>query len=307
MARFVDEKEDGLRSLACLPRDAGQLKASSSKLAQRILHALAAQPRYSHELAKTLGVHEQKVYYHVRKLENAGLIKEERRSEVQGGSAKYYELAAPSFAVLFAEPRETTKITTTGATAEALLAPFITNGKPEFLIVVGSPEPHGPSMARAKDGSYAIDVAVFLGSFLAERPGPVVKLDTELREEELRQNLIVIGGPIVNTVTARLNEKLPLRFTNEGRTIRSTTTGNEYESDEIGVIVKMKNPFAPTKGLLFIAGRSRSGTKAAILALLRHFDELAEAAVKRQGLLAKVVEGKDLDSDGVVDEITFRE
>ncbi len=306
MGRYVVEKDGKLTSLASQEATLTQLKAAGSALAQRILAALAERPRYSHELAKLLGVHEQKVYYHVRKLERAGLIEQERREEVGGASAKYYALTAPSFSVLLAKPEPTTRIAATDPAHERFLQPFISDGKADFLIVVGSPDAHGPLMARAKDGSYAIDLALFLGSFLAERPPLVIKLDTEFRKEDWRRNLIVIGGPIVNTVTGRLNPKLPVRFKEDGKTFCSTLTKKEYDSDEIGVIVKAANPFASGKSVLFIAGRRGAGTKAAIIALINHFDELA-AAVKKDGTVARVVEGRDLDSDGVVDDVKFRE
>ena len=52
-------------------------------------------------------------------------------------------------------------------------------------------------------------------------------------------------------------------------------------------------------------------TKAAILAFLKHFGELIKEQDKERGPgehgLARVVEGRDLDSDGVVDDVVFRE
>ncbi len=307
MGRYVIEGSEGLRSLASEERSFGQLKAAASALAQRILALVAARPRYSHEVARELGVHEQKVYYHVRKLEKAGLIREERRAEVKGASAKYYTAAAPSFSVLLQEPEATTKIRATDTHHQGFLAPFIKDGKGDFLIVIGSPEAHGPQMARAKDGGYAIDLALFLGSYLAERPAPVVRLDTELREEDLKRNLVVIGGPIVNTLAARINDALPVRFKADGKTILSTLTGREYDDDGIGVVVKATSPFAPGKALLFIAGRRGAGTKAAIVAFLRRFDELLGGNDTGEGALARVVEGRDMDNDGLVDDAVFRE
>jgi DNA-binding transcriptional ArsR family regulator len=307
MPRYVDEKEGTLESLPCATATFTQLRAGGSPLAQRILTLLAERPRYSHDLAKELRVHEQKVYYHVRKLERARLIVEERRQEIKGASAKYYRLASPAFAVLLGRPTPTPKITAVAERHERFLRPFIANGKADFLIVVGSPEAHGPQMARAKDGVYALDLALFLGTFLAEQPQPVVKLDTEFTAEDWRRNLIVIGGPIVNTVAGKVNGGLPVRFEEDGKTIRSTLTHQRYATDEIGVIVKAENPRAKGKALLFIAGRRGAGTKAAIIAFLHHFDELIKGNAKRPEVMARVVEGKDLDSDGVVDEVRFRE
>lgn len=303
----ADGRRQGLRSILCEQRSLTQLKRATSPLAQRILRLLVQRPGYSHELAKRLQVHEQKVYYHVRKLEAAGLIREERRADVNGASAKYYEAVAPAFSVLLTEMRPSARIQALPRTHERFLAPFIEEGKQEFLIVIGSPDAHGPRMTRAKDGGYAIDLALFLGSHLVERPTPAVKLDTELREEDLRNNLIVIGGPIVNTLAARINAKLPIRFKEDGKTIVSTLTKTTYDSDEIGLIVAAANPFAPGKRLLFIAGRRGAGTKAAIIAFLRRFDELIAGNRNDPTAMARVVEGKDMDSDGLVDDVSFKE
>ncbi len=307
MGRYTEEGEKGLAGLPCRRKSFAQLKAAGSPLAQRILRKLSPKPLYGQELAELLGVHEQKVYYHLRRLERAGLIAVERREEVSGASAKYYRLAAPAFAVLLEEPRPGTRLNTLGPEEKGFLEPFIADGRQEFLIVVGSPDPHGPEMARARDGSYAIDLALFLGGFLAGRATPVVKLDTEFAEEDWRRNLIVIGGPIVNTVAARINRRMAVRFSEDGKAIESRPSGERYESDQIGLIAKGENPRAPGKRVLFIAGRRQAGTKAAILAFLRRFDELIAGNSHDQGIMARVVEGKDLDSDGLVDDLHFRE
>jgi len=307
MGRYVEEKDGELRSLPSTQMTLSRLKAGTSALAQRILQLLAERPRYSHELAKELRVHEQKVYYHVRKLAKAGLIREERRADVQGATARYYATSAPAFTVLLTEPGPSARIQATNAAHETYLAPFIRDGKQDFLIVIGSPDAHGPQMARAKDGGYAIDLALFLGSYLVDRPRPVVKLDTELNNDDYRKNLIVIGGPIVNTLAARINSNLPIRFAEDGKTILSTLTGRTYDSDGIGVVVKAKSPFSPGKVVLFIAGRRGAGTKASIVAILTRFDALIEGNDTDKKVMARVVEGRDMDNDGLVDEAVFKE
>ncbi len=307
MGRFVEEGEGGLTSLPCARKSFAQLKTAGSGMAQRILALLSQEHLYSQELAKRLGVHEQKIYYHIRRLERAGLIAVERREEISGASAKYYRLAAPGFAVLLEQPQPGAQLAPVSPKQKSFLEPFITDGRQDFLIVVGSPDPHGPKMVRARDGSYAIDLALFLGSFLAGRPRPVVKLDTEFTKEDWKTNLIVVGGPIVNTVAASVTGGLPIRFMQDGKTIRSLLSGHRYESDQIGIVVKDRNPRAPGKSVLFIAGRRQAGTKAAILAFLMHFDELIAGNAKKPRILARVVEGRDLDSDGIVDDLVFRE
>ncbi|MBW2967933.1 hypothetical protein KY362_05600, partial [Candidatus Woesearchaeota archaeon] len=80
-----------------------------------------------------------------------------------------------------------------------------------------------------------------------------------------------------------------------------------YASDSIGVIVKIKNPFNPDKSVLVVAGKRYSGTRAAVTAFLKGFKQVYNGNRLRPSVMAKVVEGLDLDSDGVVDAVEFRE
>ena len=298
MGRYVDE-ERGLRTLACQRVSPSEIKTATAPLAQRILNLLAHQPNYSHDIAKKLNVHEQKIYYHMRKLEKAQLIRIERHEERAGARAKYYTLAAPGFAVLFDEPRPASRVSHLSDGHAKLLMPFVTNGSPDFLLIIGSPEGHGPQMARAKDASYALDLALFLGSFLEERPGTIMKLDTELRPQDWKRNLIIVGGPIVNTATAKVNASLPVRFSPDGKGI--VAGKKTYDADEIGMIVKVANPFAKQKAIFIVAGRRQAGTRGAILTFLQHLDEVA-ALANAKGMLACVTQGRDLDADGAIDD-----
>jgi DNA-binding transcriptional ArsR family regulator len=64
-----------------------------------ILKLLAEKPRHASEIARILGEHEQKIYYHMRQLENLGLIKLERKLELQGALAKIYAPTKYAFAL----------------------------------------------------------------------------------------------------------------------------------------------------------------------------------------------------------------
>src|SRR2546422_3421097 len=60
----------------------------SSPLAWRILQELAKTPDYPNALAGRLKVHEQKVYYHVRRLEAAGVLPFPREEAKRGAFAR---------------------------------------------------------------------------------------------------------------------------------------------------------------------------------------------------------------------------
>ena len=71
--------------------------------------------------------------------------------------------------------------------------------------------------------------------------------------------------------------------------------------------MKCDNPFANDKKILVVAGKRYSGTRAAIIAFLKNFKEVRAGNIYKRKILAKVVEGVDLDSDGIVDDIEFLE
>ena len=69
----------------------------------------------------------------------------------------------------------------------------------------------------------------------------------------------------------------------------------------------MKNPFNNRKQILLVAGKRFSGTKATIISFLRYFNEISKGNKYNDKIHAKVVEGIDLDSDGIVDDIKIWE
>lgn len=286
------------------PKDANIF---SSDLAIKILKLLVKEPMYPIEIAKKLKVHEQKIYYHIRNFEKAGIVRVSKQETKQGAIAKYYKLEQPAFFIKLKELEATQKIGTFKGESE-FLEPFIRDGQLNAIFVVGSPDPHGPDKARSRDGYYGIDLGLFLGTFLNYVPNFNVKLDTEVRSEDLKKNLILIGGPIVNKITEKINDTLPIRFNRENNwIIESTISKQTYPSDETGIIVVGKNPFAENKHILLVAGKRFAGTRAAIIAFLKYFKQITEGNLYNKKIKAKVVEGVDLDSDGIVDDVEFRE
>ncbi|MDP1695633.1 MAG: helix-turn-helix domain-containing protein [archaeon] len=295
-------------SIPCKEISPSDIKTTTSPLAQKIIKKLTEKSYYPKELAYELNVHEQKIYYHIRKLEKAKIIKKEKTETKQGAIAQYYSLTKPSFAIRFKDFEFTQKIAEYSNESE-FLEPFIENGQLNATIVVGNPNPHGPQRARARDGYYGIDFALFLGTFLQSINDLKVRLDTEVREKELKNNLIVLGGPITNNIAKKINRKSPIKFirTRDGIIIGSTISKKQYLNDEIGFIVKMPNPFDKSKKLLYIAGNRYPGTRACIIAFLKKFKEISGGNRFNPEIEAKVVEGYDMDSDGIVDEVEIKE
>ena len=70
-----------------------------SKESLKILEELK-EPQCPKDLAKKLKMHEQRLYYHIRKLEKAGFIDVVREESVRGVMKKYYALKAESFGMI---------------------------------------------------------------------------------------------------------------------------------------------------------------------------------------------------------------
>lgn len=305
---IIDKREQQTFSLSSSEIKLQQLRGLTSNVAKKILHLLATEPSYPSKIAKDLKIHEQIIFYHIRNLEKANLIKIIKREDKQGGVANYYSLIDDSFFIRFKDFKPTEKISYADKKKEEFLKPFIETGQFNALIVVGSPEPHGVQRARSRDGHYGIDLALFFGTFLNYIPKTNVKLDTEIRADDLKQNLILIGGPVVNKVTDKINDKLPIHFDSKfKRNIHSSLTKQVYLADNCGVIVKVKNPFNHEKSVLVIAGKRFSGTQAAVLGFLTRFDEIVQGNRKNKKVLAKVIEGFDSDSDSIIDSVEFLE
>jgi len=301
---IIDKQKNEIYSLPAKEISAEHAKSVSSLLAQKIINLLAKEAMYPIDIAKALKAHEQKIYYHIRNLEKAGIIKVVKKETRQGATAHFYTLTEPAFVIRFKNFEATSKIAQIRNESE-FLEPFIKDGQLNAMIIVGSPDPHGQDKARSRDGYYGMDLALFLGTFLNYVPKFNVKLDTEARESDLENNLILIGGPVVNKVVEKVNPKLPIRF--EEGNIKSAISNETYPQDECGLIVKAKSPFNKDKCVLVVAGKRFSGTRAAIIAFLKDFKKITNGNVHNPSIKAKVVEGIDLDSDGIIDDVEFRE
>ena len=320
MADFLLVERDGKQYRLPTKRieDIRELKPLLSEKGWLIYNELALHESYPAEIAKKLKMQQQEAYYYFNQLKNAGLIEVSRKEERRGGLAKFYSAKEPSFALIPALKHlgKKSEFTSFQASEKGLepgfkkfFSPFIEKGELNAKIVVGAPDSHGEFKARARDSHLAVEFACFLGSLAERIRFPLVFLDTmmkPLREEN--SNLIVIGGPITNKTSNELNEFLPVRFahTNGSWHIESSLSGKHFIDDSIGVIEKIKHPFHDGKSVLFVAGKRNAGTKAAILSLMQQTDEIIKPNPFGKAH-ARVVEGLDLDSDGVIDAVELRE
>jgi DNA-binding transcriptional ArsR family regulator len=308
MAYLVEESENEQRAYDTLVvSDPRKLSNLSSELAMRIIQLLSRQPACAMDIARKLKQHEQKIYYHLRNLEKIGLVRVTRTEERVGAIAKIYEACYPAVSMKLFEGERTldSKIRIREI---KFLEPFIKDGKMNSSIVIGSPDPHGAYSSQASDGCCAIDLALFLGSLIRDPLLPNYILDTEMKEKDLKENLILVGGPKANIVVEKVNKKLPIYFDFQREwNLVSPFSKKIYTEDDIGIIERVPNPFNPKKEMLVIAGKRFKGTRAGILAFVKHIREVEKGNKFQLGNVAKIVRGVDKDSDGRVDDVEFLE
>jgi DNA-binding transcriptional ArsR family regulator len=298
--------------------DPQRLKLIFNKLSWRILQMLSEKEMFPLEIAKALQIHEQKVYYHTRKLEKAGAIAVVREEVRKGATAKYFKATSSAFGIDLPQgyrPIRKLSLLSMEDKVNTLFREFIReDGTFEGKIVVGSPIPHGPFKTSARDGHYASHLAFFLGQFVQMPDEFAIKLDVDVKaEKEEKNNLILVGGPGTNLLTQEVNEYLPIRFDMRSSAegflfggLVSKITSAVYTADNVGLVAKIINPWDNCKRVIVLAGNKAVGTKACVLALTNFWSRTLKN-YKGNETFAKVIQGFDLDGDGKVDSIEVLE
>jgi len=304
---LIRESKEGLLVKDILvASEPSRLKPLLNPVSWKIATLLAERPMYPAQVARELRIHEQTVYSYIRRLVKAGLLKVEREEMVKGAVARYYTI--PFGAVAAELPKGERKFTVAGAhltyNARSFLEPFLQDGAFNGRIVVGSPDPHGPEKTMARDGHYAVHLAFFLGQLCKIPSDFVVKLDVDVKtEKEVRQNLILIGGPGTNLLSLDVNKYLPIRFNEKNIWAGlKDNLGRTFNIDRDAVIARIKNPFDPSRVVIVLAGVRAVGTKSAIIGLANFADKVLEG-YKGEDNWAVAIRGYDLDGDGKVDSV----
>lgn len=287
------------------------LKLLGNPTASKILAMLAEEELCAIDIARKLKVHEQNIYYHIRNLEKAGVVRVARNEMRYGMTAKLYEPVASVVAAKLFENGHVVEQAKQEHNSEILhfLSPFIKDGKLNAKIVVGDPYPHGKYESGSADGCYVADVAHFFGNFVRSPLFPCYTLDIRMTEDDMKNhNLIVIGSPKGNVTAQKINEFMSINFDeNSDWTINSNISRKKYDDEFTGIIAKLPNPFNKKKSLLYIGGKRTRGTLSASLAFTRHTEQFARGNIYDRNIIARVVRGFDMDGDGYIDTVKFLE
>ncbi|HYM41006.1 MAG TPA: helix-turn-helix domain-containing protein [Thermoplasmata archaeon] len=313
MARrwIVEESQDGAvaREVETIDKPA-RVGALSSPLAWRILQELAKQPDYPNALADRLKVHEQKVYYHVRRLETAGFLKVVREEPKRGASARVLAPTADAFAILLKSRTASVPFPALprSGIVSRFLEEFSRGGTFDGCIVVGAPVPHGPFVTTARDSPYAVQLGFFLGRLFAAPKGLVTRLDTEVKAAGPdKENMVLVGGPVANIITMDLNPHLAVNFDwKQVWHVDSSRTKRTYADEDVGLVAKVPNPWNPAKTVVVLSGLHYRGTLSSILGLTQFADDVLDGYESGTEFY-RVVSGQDRDGDGRIDAVSVLE
>lgn len=289
------------------PKD---FSALNSKLALKIVKSLAESPASAIDISRRLKIHEQKIYYHIRRLEKSGIIYVISNEKRHGMIAKIYSVVSPAIAAkLYDKGTEVKEMINLELDQRLLkfLSPFVSKNNLNATIVVGDTFSHGRFDKSSDEINYMIDTILFFGKFINGFSTSYCKLDVKVKVDELKNDLILIGNNKTNVVIEKINNKLKASFDEYGKeSIISKISGETYTDPRIGLIIKTTNPFDERKKILLIGGIGRRGAQAASLALTKYSNILIES-IKSFEDTVKVVKGFDSDGDDIIDTIKILE
>lgn len=304
---IVEGKDSPLIKSILIFDEPSKMKPALNALSWKILNLLAQKPMYPAEIAKSLKIYEQKVYYHIRQLNKIGLLSVEREEHIKGALAKYYKVTYPAFGVELPFGERKLNVLNSAFIDEKILSffrEFLVSNTFNGRIIVGSPEPHGPYKASARDGHYAVQLAFFLGQFSKMPNDFVIRLDVDIKaEKEEKNNLILLGGPGTNLITADFNKYLPIKFNEQNYWAGLLDTqGRTFNGDHDGLIAKIPNPYDERKSVIVLAGLRYTGTKSSVIAITNFAKEVLKN-YQNERKWAIVIRGFDLNGDGKVDSV----
>ncbi len=274
----------------------GKLIHFLDETSRRILSSIVGQGKTISQISRETGLYEQLVNYYLnKKLKNFVL-----REKVNGKTI--YQAFKAYVDVISSEPDFYIK---SFSGIEKGIAPFIIDRMLNSIIVVGSPDPHGPFSARSRDSHYVGFLMTTLSKlFDSYKHDNYIRLDTDVISERLfKENLIVLGGPVTNMITYRLNTSMKVRFLQGFNwDIYSEFSKKRYSEETIGVISLFQNPWAESKKILLFAGKRAIGTKLSIKYFTENIDSLD---FSREFYL--IISGIDEDGDGKPDRIVLLE
>lgn len=310
----IEKGSDNYRIYNSLVVNHKNLGILSNEIPMKIINELSKGSMCAMDIVRNLDIDKQKVYYYLKKLEESGIIHFVKNEQRHGMTAKVYEAVAPVISAKLYEDYGEGKINENIKSLEddrimKLFHPFINDGELHAKVIFGDPYPHGKYDSGNVSSVHAFEFALILGRYLNNSHKQYHKLDTEIRDSDLDDNLIIIGNPKGNTISDKLNsmESLPVYFDRGNEwSIVSKITGKRYDDPRTALILKWDNPYNKNKKILLLAGIRTRGMRAISIALVEHMDKIIDS-VDEKGNFIKIIEGLDRDGDIIIDSVKFLE
>lgn len=156
----------------------------------------------------------------------------------------------------------------------------------KVIIVYGTqnPDKSGTEYDRETAEEYKRDLEKFFILYHGSDPEIIVKADVNLTENDLKENLILIGGPVANKITRELNDKLPITFVRDengwslkrnpgavkdfhaflvanGDIMKIPLDSTIPYDGSIGALQTIRNPWNEKNFIIVLAGLTRYGTR----------------------------------------------
>ncbi|MHA2223814.1 MAG: ArsR/SmtB family transcription factor [Candidatus Hodarchaeales archaeon] len=249
---------------------------------------------YAKRISEILEISEQKVHYHLTQLRDAGLLIPIGVQSIKRGRAKLFKPVARQFILSLASLATPNSET---AFERVISKNFCQHGQLSGKIIVGSAEPHGKYDAISRDGYLIGELCWYLGNHLPlQKEGIslsqiITDVDYEKIKTDHKNNLILIGGHITNTLTAHYNKFLKKKFDIQFIENKIVSGNEEFSSPTHGLISLFRNPQDPEYKVMILAGVRSLGTQAAIFCITSDFCD----SLSNKHEFATILQGKSRD------------
>ncbi|NMM34426.1 MAG: hypothetical protein HHJ13_10605 [Phycicoccus sp.] len=153
----------------------------------------------------------------------------------------------------------------------------------------------------------ATEISLFLADLFRIKIARFCTSSEFARDELLRGNLIVIGGPVRNAVYREVAARIHINYEFQGYDLVRLSDSRVYQAEivdqelkrDIGLVVLAQNPFNERARLVMVAGCRVFGTLAAARMLINPDVHRIHKAVQKQSQISFVVEADLIDGFAV--------
>ena len=260
---------------------------------------------------KSNSLTDQAIYYQLRKMKDLGFINSNTEKGLDTNdrviTSQKYKLTSLKFTInLFDKDKNKRKIEPDLTLVDEIHSDFLNNfnqnGQFNGIIIIGS---------GSTDAPFLGPLSYLLGKYFDFPNLNFVYYDKKILDDPddkrikflLSRNLIILGGPNVNTLFhsnvpyslnehKTLNEILPVKFLqapNSGITIQHQSRTILSKDKQIGVIQLIDNPWNPSNKILTIGGARRIGTEAAVIEFMKSVSIIGQVLLKKHYCLIEAL------------------